>query len=209
MRTFLKKILIIIPFFREYFNCVKSGLIGLTFYKYVYVNILNKGKHYYPVPKGCVAQHLRNVYIGVNSILFRTGSYIQGEGKIYVGNYVRIANFCTLMSTNHDVYDHKIKHAKPIILHDYCWVGTHSIILAGVELGPKTIVGAGSVVTKSFPDGYCIIAGNPAKVIKYLERDKVVLPKNEHEYYGFIPYAKFENQKKKYLDVDETDFLGA
>jgi len=44
----------------------------------------------------------------------------------------------------------------------------NSIILPGVLLGEKTIVGAGSVVTKSFPDGNCIVAGNPAKVIRNL-----------------------------------------
>ena len=38
----------------------------------------------------------------------------------------------------------------------------------GKTLGNKTIVGAGSVVTKSFPNGNCIIAGNPARVIKEL-----------------------------------------
>ena len=44
----------------------------------------------------------------------------------------------------------------------------NSMILPGVELGPRTVVGAGSVVTKSFPEGDCVIAGNPAKIIKKL-----------------------------------------
>lgn len=39
-------------------------------------------------------------------------------------------------------------------------------ILPGVHLGNHTIVGAGAVVAKSFPDENCIVAGNPAKVIK-------------------------------------------
>ena len=42
----------------------------------------------------------------------------------------------------------------------------NSVILPGVVLGDSTIVGAGSVVTKSFKEGNCVIAGNPAKVIK-------------------------------------------
>lgn len=42
----------------------------------------------------------------------------------------------------------------------------NSLILPGVKLGDHTVVGGGSVVTKSFPDGYCVIAGNPAKKIK-------------------------------------------
>ena len=44
----------------------------------------------------------------------------------------------------------------------------NSVILPGVTVGTRTIVGAGSVVTKSFPEGNCVVAGNPAKKIKDL-----------------------------------------
>ena len=44
----------------------------------------------------------------------------------------------------------------------------NSVILPGVTLGEDMVVGAGSIVTKSFPDGHCIIAGNPAKLIRNL-----------------------------------------
>jgi acetyltransferase-like isoleucine patch superfamily enzyme len=45
----------------------------------------------------------------------------------------------------------------------------NSVIHPGDKLGPHTTVGAGSIVTKSFEDGYCVIAGNPAKLIKKLD----------------------------------------
>ena len=48
----------------------------------------------------------------------------------------------------------------------------NAVILPGVELGDHTVVGAGAVVTKSFSEGYCVIGGNPAKIIKYIERDE-------------------------------------
>ena len=44
--------------------------------------------------------------------------------------------------------------------------------MPGVELGDWTIVGAGSVVTKSFKEGYCVIGGIPATIIKSLEKDR-------------------------------------
>lgn len=48
---------------------------------------------------------------------------------------------------------------------DYYFIGVRSIIMPGVKIGNEVIVGAGSVVTKDVPNN-CIIAGNPAKVIK-------------------------------------------
>ncbi|WP_333558948.1 DapH/DapD/GlmU-related protein [Enterococcus lactis] len=51
---------------------------------------------------------------------------------------------------------------------EQCWIGMNSVLLPGIILGPKTIVGAGSIVTKSFKEGNCVIAGNPAKVIRKL-----------------------------------------
>ena len=48
----------------------------------------------------------------------------------------------------------------------------NSVILPGVTLGPGTVVGAGSVVTHSFPEGHCVIAGVPAKLIRNLQNEK-------------------------------------
>ena len=46
-----------------------------------------------------------------------------------------------------------------------CFVGANAIVMPGVRIGNQCIVGAGSVVTKDVPDG-CIVAGNPARVIR-------------------------------------------
>lgn len=59
-----------------------------------------------------------------------------------------------------------VEHADVIIARR-CWIGTHCIILKGVHLGEGCVVGAGSVVTKSFP-AYSVIAGNPARLIRSL-----------------------------------------
>jgi acetyltransferase-like isoleucine patch superfamily enzyme len=46
-----------------------------------------------------------------------------------------------------------------------CFIGGRSLILPGVEIGDGSVVGAGAVVTKSVPPG-CVVAGNPARVLR-------------------------------------------
>lgn len=54
----------------------------------------------------------------------------------------------------------------PIVIGENTFVGMNCIILKGTTIGKNCIIGAGSVVHGSYPDN-CVIAGNPAKIIKY------------------------------------------
>jgi len=98
------------------------------------------------------------------------GVYFQCEhAKIYIGSGTLIANNIGLITANHDPNDiQKHLEGKDIHIGENCWIGINAVILPGVTLGNKTVVGAGAIVTKSFEQGNCIIAGNPAKVIKGL-----------------------------------------
>lgn len=61
---------------------------------------------------------------------------------------------------------------KTVIGHDV-WIGRKAIIMPGVKVGNGAIVGAGAVVTKDVPD-YAIVAGVPAKIIKYRFPDLII-----------------------------------
>lgn len=136
----------------------------------------------------------------------RPGCVIQGRGKVFIGDYVEIGPNCMIISGNHDVYNQRDVVKRETIIGDNCWLASSCIVLAGVVLGPRTIVGAGSVVTKSFPDGYCVIAGNPAKIVKVLEKDKFIKEKHQVEYYGYIREDKFKHYKNKYLSHLKFDY---
>lgn len=144
---------------------------------------------------------MRKIYVGINSTVARPGCYLQGAGTIRFGNYVQLAPNVGILSANHDLYDQRKYNVAPIVIGDYSWIGMNSIVTAGVTLGPRTIVAAGAVVTKSFPEGFCVLAGVPAKVVKYLVKEKFVPWHYEQEYYGYIPKDKFESVRKKYLDI--------
>lgn len=64
-------------------------------------------------------------------------------------------------------YKDVIKFGK-IEIKDNCFIGAGSIILPGVTIGPNSVVGAGSVVTKDVPPN-TVVAGNPARKIKTVE----------------------------------------
>jgi galactoside O-acetyltransferase len=56
----------------------------------------------------------------------------------------------------------------PIVIEDKVWIGFNAIILKGVRIGEGAVIAAGSVVIKDIPS-YCVVAGNPAKIVRELD----------------------------------------
>ena len=102
----------------------------------------------------------------VGSFCLSNNCYIQALQGVEIGDNFLFAPGTTIISVNHGVNnEYKNDHTIPIIIGDNVWLGANVTILPKVELGNNVVVGAGSVVTKSFPAN-SIIAGNPAKLIK-------------------------------------------
>lgn len=122
----------------------------------------------------------RNTFIG-NSML------VCAE-RIEIGDDVLISWGCTILDSDlhsisaaerrDDTYANRVAGkqnwdrvaTKPIKLGRSCWIGMHSIVLKGVEIGEGAIVAAGSVVTREVP-AWTVVAGNPAKPIKSLTKE--------------------------------------
>ena len=108
--------------------------------------------------------------IGKNVVVMN-GCLMMSAGTITIDDNVQIAANVQLISNNHDPYERNVITCQPVHICKGAWVGAGSTILPGVTVGKYAIVGAASVVTKDVPD-YAVAVGNPAKVIKYLDKEK-------------------------------------
>lgn len=117
---------------------------------------------------------IRNLGEGLvigNNVGISQNSFIQVRGKVIIEDNVIFGPGISIFSENHNSEDPN----KPIsqqgetrigvTIKQNSWIGANATILDGVTIGKNSIVAAGSVVTKSFPD-YSVIAGVPAKLIK-------------------------------------------
>ncbi len=87
---------------------------------------------------------------------------------VSIGNNVTIStlvNFVTHDNSAIKIHTNGTDYVGKIVIGDNCFIGTGTIILPGVQLAKGTIVGAGSVVTKSVLEEHTVIAGNPAHKI--------------------------------------------
>lgn len=106
---------------------------------------------------------------------------IRAKERITIGNRVNIGGDCILIDSDAHNLDYRIRGSSerigkiskdvltaktaPIVIEDDVLIGTRCVILKGVTIGARSIIGSGSMVTKSIPSD-CIAAGNTCKVIK-------------------------------------------
>lgn len=126
----------------------------------------------WPIGQTVTISGTKRISFDVNDLhIFQSpGCYYQViDGNITIGKGTWVAPNVGFITTNHDVNNlSEHEKGKDIVIGDCCWIGMNAVILPGVTLGSHTIVGAGAVVTKSFPEGNCMIAGVPARVIKQI-----------------------------------------
>ena len=92
--------------------------------------------------------------------------------SIEIGKNVLFAGYVHITDHSHGYEDINTPIAKQpliskggVVIEDQCWLGFSCEILSGVHIGRHSIVAARAVVTKDVP-AYCIVAGNPARIVK-------------------------------------------
>jgi acetyltransferase-like isoleucine patch superfamily enzyme len=146
---------------------------------------------------------LAGLITGDNPVL-RIGdnSQVHSSISIYVANEVSIGSNCLIVSTlitdnpGHNI-DYRTRLTEPVeigaagrvIIGDYVWAARSSMIIGDVRIGTGAIIAARAVVTKDIPP-FCVVAGNPARIVK-----KLPFPEEMIEKIG-------QDEYQKYLDAE-------
>ena len=117
-----------------------------------------------------------------NNVQINDYVHLSCAESLIIGDNVLIASKVYITDLNHGSYsgeeqsspqeiakERKI-YTKPVKIGNNVWIGENASVLSGVEIGENAILGANSVVTKDIPKN-CIVAGNPAKVIKIFDKN--------------------------------------
>jgi acetyltransferase-like isoleucine patch superfamily enzyme len=110
----------------------------------------------------------RHSYVGYNN-------WVGGKGNITIGeNFISGMNV-VIISSNHDYenivvpYHSGFEIADDIVIGQNVWVGANSVILPGTSVGSGSVIAAGSIVSRNFPDNV-LVAGAPAEIVKKISR---------------------------------------
>ncbi len=107
--------------------------------------------------------------------LFGEFNHITAINSVEIGDYCLTGKCVTISDNNHGTTDFEVLQQRPIkrdlyskgpvVIGDNVWIGDKATILGGVVIGDSVVIAANSVVTKDIPS-YCVVAGNPARIIK-------------------------------------------
>lgn len=121
----------------------------------------------------------KNIFVG-NRVIINMNCTFVDNNVIRIGNDVLIASNVQIYTATHSTDPSERMrprgieggicntYALPVTIEDNVWIGGGAILLPNVVIGKNSVVGAGSVVTRSIPPN-CVAVGNPCRVIKRLD----------------------------------------
>ena len=125
-------------------------------------------------------EYEKNIFIGDKVIINMNCTFVDNN-RIDIGSNVLIAPNVQIYTATHSTKANERMvqdwsegeeicrtYALPVRIEDGVWIGGGSVLLPGVTIGRNSVIGAGSVVTRSIPAN-CVAVGNPCRVIKQID----------------------------------------
>lgn len=97
--------------------------------------------------------------------------YIDCTATVSIGRFSTFAGIHSVILTHSIDLSACRQSAKPVLIGEYCFVGTASVLLTGSELPDYSVLGACTLLNKRYTEPYCLYAGSPARPVKQLSRD--------------------------------------
>jgi maltose O-acetyltransferase len=121
-------------------------------------------------PFNCI--YGENIHIG-NNVFLNINCMIIDNNRVEFGDYAMVGPGVQVYTAAHPL-DAKSRNqgweeTKPVTIGNSVWIGGSAILLPGVTIGERSVIGAGAVVTKDVPPSV-VVAGNPARIIREIEQ---------------------------------------
>lgn len=159
-------------YYLYWFLCQIPGLFGDRLRaRFVAKRIKSVGENFL-VLAGTRFRTMENLVIGDN-VTLGYDNFIQALGGVTIGNNVLCGPGVKIWSVNHNYQKKSVlirdqgQSLKPVVLGDDIWLGSNAFITPGVILPQGAVVAANAMVTAKHYKPYCIVAGNPGRVIGY------------------------------------------
>lgn len=180
-------------------------------FRYKFSKLLNK-------PEIHKTASLAGLPVFIGKVSIGKYTYLNGDAfleHVSIGNYCSIGRDLSIISGTHDMnafstfsfssYNHKtpfLKYklpdcgsdipAKQTIIDNDVWIGSYTKIIGGVHINTGAVIGAGSIVTKDVPP-YAIVAGCPAKIIRYRFSEEKIEKLLKSEWWNYSETELIEN----------------
>ncbi|MEZ2334112.1 DapH/DapD/GlmU-related protein [Mucilaginibacter sp. RCC_168] len=128
-----------------------------------------KAAHPVFIDKGFKCINPTNIALG-RYVSLGHDNHIWAFDTVNIGDYTQTAKDLLIISGSHEVNSLSPKNNQQVVIGAGCWIGARVTILGGVTIGKGVVIGACSVVNKNIPD-FAVVAGNPAKILRYREPD--------------------------------------